>query len=219
MLIGSIWSFHAYLADTTSAPARSYFATARLALAGVPAGTVVVDAPVPGDVLGMVLGRPFLGPAGQTSQVLAPLVDPAAQLTFTGRPDGSFDHLMEFDGWGRLVPAGILGTSSEPLPASRSCWPQTPDGVVVPLQGVPAQVTSSKIDYVAATAGHILITYAGHTEAMNLRHGLHSAFLPASGRASTVTITGLTPKQLCVGGSRPGCCCRPRPVMRYRRRR
>jgi hypothetical protein len=204
VLIGSIWSFHAYVADTTSAPARSYFATARLALAGAPAGTVVVDAPVPGDVLGMVLGRPFRGPAGQTSQVLAPLVDPAAGLTFTGRPDGTVDHLMEFDGWGRLVPAAILGTASAPLPASRSCWPQTPEGVVVPLQGVPAKVNELKIDYVAATTGQILITYAGHTEAMNLRHGLHSAFLPASGRASTLTITGLLPRQLCIGGAQAG---------------
>ena len=195
ILIGSIWSFHAYVANTTSAPARSFFATARLALAGAPAGTVVVDAPVPGDVLGGLL----LGPAARTSQVLAPLVDPAAGMTFTGRPNGTFDHLMEFDGWGRLVQAGILGTSSEPLPASRSCWPQTPDGVVVPLQHVPSEVTELKIAYVAGTAGQILLSYAGHTEAMNLRHGLHSAYLPVSGRAKTVTITGMTPKQLCVG--------------------
>jgi hypothetical protein len=204
VLIGSIWSFHAYVADTTSAPARSYFATARLALAGAPAGTVVVNAHVPGDVLGVVLGRPFPGPAGQTAQVLAPLVDPAAQLTFTGRPDGTYDHLMEFDGWGRLVPAGILGPASEPLPASRSCWPQTPEGVVVPLQGMPTKVTELKIDYVAGVAGQILLTYAGHTEAMNLRHGLHSAFLPASGRASTVTITGMPAKQLCIGAVQAG---------------
>lgn len=204
VLIGSIWSFHAYVADTTSAPARSYFATARLALAGAPAGTVVVDAPVPGDVLGMVLGRPFRGPAGQTSQVLAPLVDPAKQLEFTGRPDGTYDHLMAFDGWGRLMPAGILGTSSEPLPASRSCWPQTPDGVVVPLRAVPSQVNELEIDYVAARTGQIFITYAGHTEAMNLRHGLHTLFLRAGGRASTVTITGMTPKQLCIGEVQAG---------------
>ena len=200
VLIGSIWSFHAYVANTTSAPARSFFATARLALAGVPAGTVIIDAPVPGDVLGGLL----LGPATRTSQVLAPLVDPAAGLTFTGRPDGTFDHLMEFDGWGRLVQAGVLGTSSEPLPASRSCWPQTPEGVVVPLQGVPSQVTELKLDYVAGTVGQILLTYAGHTEAMNLRHGLHSAYLPVSGRAGTVTITGMTPKQLCVGEVQAG---------------
>jgi hypothetical protein len=200
VLIGSIWSFHAYVANTTSAPARSFFATARLALAGAPAGAVIVNAPVPGVVLGGLL----IGPAGQTSQVLAPLVDPAKQLTFTGRPDGIFDHLMEFDGWGRLVPAAILGTSSEPLPDSRSCWRQTPEGVVVPLQGVPSQVTELKFDYVAGTAGQVQITYAGHTEAMNLRHGLHSLYLPAGGRASTVTITGMTPKQLCIGEVQAG---------------
>jgi hypothetical protein len=200
ILIGSIWSYHAYVASTTSAPVRSWFATARLALAGAPAAAVVVDAPVPADVLGGLL----LGPPARTSQVLAPLVDPATGLRFTLRPDGIFDHLMEFDGWGRLVPAGMLGSSSEQLPGSRSCWPRTPDGVVVPLQHVPSQVTELKIDYVAGMAGPIQVSYAGHTEAMNLRHGLHSAYLPVSGRAGTVTITGMTPKQLCVGEVQAG---------------
>lgn len=196
MLIGSIWSFHAYEASTTSAAARSYFATARLALAGAPAGTVVVDDPVPGDVL----GGPLISPgAARASQVLAPLVDPAAGLRFILRPAGTFDDLTEFDGWGRLVPAGMLGSSSESLPASRSCWPRTPNGVVVPLQHVPSEVTELKIDYVAGTAGRIQVGYAGHTEAMNLSHGLHSAYLPVSGRAGAVTITGIAPKQLCVG--------------------
>ena len=204
VLIGSIWSFHAYVAGTMSGPARSYFATARLALAGAPAGTVVVDAQVPGDVLGTVLGRPFPGPAAQASHVLAPLVDPAAGLRFTVRPDGTFDHLMEFDGWGRLVQTVMLGTSSEPLPASRSCWPQTAAAVVVPLQHVPAEVTELEIDYVAATAGQIQVSYAGHTEAMNLSHGLHVAYLPVSGQAGSVTVTGMDPKLLCVGKVQAG---------------
>lgn len=201
MLIGSIWSFHAYVTNTTSAPVRSFFATARLALAGAPAGTVVVAAPVPGDVLGGVL----TGPASRTSQVLEPLVDGGTGPGFAARPDGTFDHLMEFDGWGRLVSAGILGTASEPLPASRSCWRQSPDGgVVVPLQGVPAQVTELKIAYVAGAAGQVQVTYAGHTEVMDLRHGLHSGYLPVSGSGSTVTITGMTPQQLCIGDVQVG---------------
>jgi hypothetical protein len=200
ILIGSIWSFHAYVTSTTSAPARSYFATARLALAGAPAGTVVVDAPVPRAVL----GGEFRGAAGRTSQVLAPLVDRESGLVFTHRPDGTLDHLMEFDGWGRLVPAGIWGTTSVPLPASQSCWRPSPGGVIVPLQSTPAQATELKIDYVAAAAGQILVTYAGHTEAMNLRHGLHSAYLPVSGPASAVIVTGMAPRQLCIGEIQAG---------------
>ena len=43
-----------------------------IAKAGPTSGTVIVNAPVPGDVLGGV----FRGPAGQTAQVLTPLVDP-----------------------------------------------------------------------------------------------------------------------------------------------
>jgi hypothetical protein len=200
MLIGSIWSFHAYLTSTTSAPARSFFATARLALAGAPARTVIVDAPVPGDVVGGLVRSP----ANHTSRLLAPLVVPGSGPYFAVRPDGTVDHLMEFDGWGRLVPVVMLGTRSPPRPASRSCWPRIPSGVIVPLQAVPSEVAELEIDYVAGTAGPIQVTYAGHTETVNLRHGLHSLYLPAGGRAATVTVTGMPPKQLCVGEVQAG---------------
>lgn len=195
MLIGSLWSFHAYLANTTSQPTRSYLATARLALAGAPAGTVIVDAPLPPDVLGGL----FIGSAGQASQVMAPLIPPTGGPRFAARPDGIFDNLMEFDGWGRLVPAAILGSRSQPLPASRSCWPQSPGAVIVRLQGVPSDVTELRIGYIAAAAGQVQVTYAGQTGILDLRRGLHSAFLPVSGSASTVTVTGMTAPQLCIG--------------------
>lgn len=200
MLIGSLWSFHAYLANTTSAPTRSYLATARLALADAPAGTVVVAAPVPGDVLGGL----FTGPATLTSAVLAPLIARGSGPRFTVRPDGTFDHLMEFDGWGRLVPSVIVGTVSLPLRAAQSCWPSGPGGVIVRLQGAPAQVTELRIGYAAGSAGQVQVTYAGRTGVLDLRQGLHSAFLPVSGHGSTVTITGMTAPQLCIGDVQVG---------------
>jgi hypothetical protein len=39
---------------------------------------------------------------------------------------------------------------------------------------------------------------------MNLRQGLHSGYLPVSGSGSTVTVTGMTPRQLCIGDVQVG---------------
>jgi len=194
-LIGSLWSFHAYVNNTTSEPTRSYLATARLALADVPTGTIVVDAPVPRDVLGGQL----TGPASQTSQVLAPIIARGTGPHFVLRPDGTFDHLLEFDRRGRLVPAVIRGTASQPLGPYLACWPQSPGGVTVRLQAVPSHPTELRIGYLAWAAGQVQVTYAGHTEVMDLPKGLHSAFLPVDGSGRTVTFTGMTPRQLCVG--------------------
>jgi hypothetical protein len=215
LFIGSLWSFHAYVNNTTSAPTRSYLANARLALADAPAGTFIVDAQVPTDVLGglsrNIPGGYLSGRAGQTSQVMAPLDTRGSELHFVARPDGTFDHLMEFDQWGRLVRAVVTGAASQPLPALTACWPQSPGGVVVQLQGVPAKATELRIGFLAWAAGQIQVAYAGQTEAMNLPQGLHSAFLPVSGSADTVIITGMTARQLCIGDVEVGVL-QPSPV-------
>jgi len=202
VLIGSLWSFHAYVTGTTSAPARSYFATARLALAEAPSGTMVINAALPSDVLGGL----FLGPVGQTAKVMAPLVPHGSGVTFTSRPAGTLDHLMEFDGWGRLATASIYGIPSAPLRprASGTCWPETDGAVVVQMQGLPAQASEMRIGYAAGTAGQIQVTYAGQTQTINVQHGLHSAFLPVSGSDDTVVVTGMPSAQLCIGDVQVG---------------
>jgi hypothetical protein len=200
VLIGSLWSFHAYVTNTTSAPARSFFATARLALAEAPSGTLILNAPIPSDVLGGL----FLGPAGQTARVMAPLTGQAGPR-FAVQPAGTLDRLMEFDGWGRLVSASILGTASRPLRSRQSCWPQTAGGeVIVRLQGLPDQPTELRIGYAAGSAGQVQVTYAGQTQSLDLQHGLHQAFLPVNGIDDTVVVTGMDPSQLCIGDVQVG---------------
>jgi hypothetical protein len=200
IVIGSLWSFHQYIATTTSAPGRSYLATARLALAEAPPGTVIVSAPTPS----WVMGGQYVSPADAlTSNMLAPISKHEPRFVST-RPDGTFDHLMEFDGWGRLATAVVVGSSSRPLTIAQACWPQTGNSVVVQLQGAPSQATELRIGYVGWSSGQVTVSYAGQAQTYQVRQGLHNAFLPVSGSADTVTITGMGPRQLCVGDVQVG---------------
>jgi hypothetical protein len=200
MLIGSIWSFHAYLADTTSESGRSFLATARLALAEAPVGTVVVSAPVPANVLGGY----FPVSAGDSAQVLMPLIRHGNEPSFVSAPDGTFDSLMEFDGWGRLAPAGIVGTVSQPLRGPRSCWPVTDGYMRVRLNGVPANVEEIRIGYTAVSAGVIYVTYAGQTRSIAVSSGSNSAYAPFTGHGNTILIAGMSSSQLCVSDAQAG---------------
>lgn len=205
LFIGSVWSFHAYMSGTSSERTRSYLATAKLALAQAPDGTVVINAPVPADVLGgTFLGR-SLGQASRADQVLKPLLGQDSTVSFTGSPAGTMDRLMEVDGWGRLVPVAILGSGSQPLRGSRSCWPASKSsGVTVPLDAAPARAQEMRIGYAAGTGGVINVTYAGQTQSVNVTPGLHSAYVPVTGSADTVSITGMNSPQLCVGDVQVG---------------
>jgi hypothetical protein len=194
--IGSLWSLHAYVTSIASGTGRSYLATARLALADAPAGTVIVSSPAPSAALG---GFFIAASAAQTSQVMAPLLAHRAAPAFVTRPDGTFDNLMEFDGWGRLVQAAVVGTVSPPRAPGLSCWPQYLGSVVVPLDGMPSGPSEMRIGYLGWTSGQVQVSYAGQTRSYHVYKGLHSAFLPVSGSADSVTITSVNPKLVCIG--------------------
>jgi hypothetical protein len=204
VFIGSVWSFHAYVAGTTSAPVRSYFTTARLALAEAPAGTVILNTQLPYTVLGGL----FIGPQGQAVDVLSPLLTKRSAAHFTVTPAGTFDHLMEFDQYGQLVPVVINGTSSRPLNAAKpgglACWPQTLDGITIPLQGAPSKPHELRIGYLAASTIQAQVTYAGTTQTLTIEQGLHAAYLPVRGSGTDVVITGMARGQLCAGDAEVG---------------
>lgn len=200
VLIGSIWSFHAYLTTTTSQPGRSYFATARLALAQAPSGTVIVNAWAPGDAVGGL----FVGAPDGTEQLFGPLDTGGTGPRFVQRPDGTYDHLMEFDVWGRLVPAGVLGAHSPQLSGSQACWNSSAGEVEIPLQGVATKVDELRIGYLASAPGTAAVTYAGQTQAFHVSPGLHAVFLPATGSGGAIAITGMNPRQFCVGDAQVG---------------
>jgi len=203
IIFGSLWSYYDYPTDPTAAEARSYLATARIALADAPAGTVIVDAPVPTDVT----GGPFLGPVGLASGVLAPVLPaPSASAPrFVGQPDGTYDQLMEFDGFGRLVPSSIFGVASPPLATGRSCWSGTGGIVAVPLNSVAARVSTLRIGYLSAGSGQVLVTFGARSQLYSFQKGLHSAFLPVMGASGDMVIiqqvSGTIP---CIGDAQVG---------------
>jgi hypothetical protein len=203
VVFGALWSCCDYPADPTAAAARSYLATARLALAGTPRGTVIVDAPVPSDVT----GGPFMGPAGLASSVLSPLLSgpPDARPRFVAQPDGTDDRLMELDGFGRLVPASIAGAASRPLPAGRSCWPAADGSVVVPLASEAAGVRTLRIGYLAAGPGQVLVTFGTRSRLYHVAQGLHSAFFPVTGASGEqVVIQQVSGTIPCIGDAEAG---------------
>jgi hypothetical protein len=204
IIFGSLWSFYNYPADPTAAAARSYIATARLALAEAPSGTVIVDDPVPSDVT----GGPFIGPVGQASSVLSPLLSgpPAGRPTFIARPDGTYDRLLEFDGYGQLVPVGIYGVASQPVPAGGSCLPADADGnIVVPLTSTATGVPTLRIGYLAASAAQVRVTFGARSVLAGVQKGLHAVYVPVSGATGgTVVVQQFSGAMPCIGNATAG---------------
>jgi hypothetical protein len=52
--------------------------------------------------------------------------------------------------------------------------------------------------------GSISVTYGGTTQHLAVRPGLHTAFLPVSGSAAGITISGLASDKICVGDAEAG---------------
>ena len=202
VIFGSLWSFYDYPADPTAAAARSYIATARLALADAPGGTVIVDDPVPLDVTGG-----FVGPVATASSVLSPLLAGSAGNgpRFIAQPDGTYDHLLEFDGYGRLVPSSLLGVGSAPVPAGGACWPANDGAVVVRLNSVAAGMSTLRIGYLSRGAGQVLVTFGARSLLYSFQKGLHAAYLPVAGAsAGTVLIQQVSGAIPCVGNVQAG---------------
>ena len=207
IVVGSLWSFHDYQADPTAASASSYIDTARQALADAPSGTVIVDGPVPADVIGPGYISPItidgsLRQVTYASSVLAPLEaeEPAAsRLQFISQPYGTYDHLLAFNGFGQLVTDGIIGTGSPARPGGASCWPSTDGVVVVPLSPAATGASELRIGYLAAGPGKVLVTFGTRSLTYNVQEGLNSAFFPVSGSAGSVIIQQVSGTMPCIG--------------------
>jgi hypothetical protein len=203
VVFGSLWSYYGYPADPTAAAARSYIATARLALADAPGGTVIADAPVPPDVT----GGPITGPFGQASSVLSALLSgsPGTRPRFVARPDGTYDRLMELDGFGRLVPSVVSGVTSLPVPAGGACWPAKNGSVVVRLNAPTASASTLRIGYLSRGPGQVTVTFGTRSQLYSFGEGLHSAFLPVAGASGqTVVIQPVSGAMPCIGDVQAG---------------
>jgi hypothetical protein len=188
VLVGSIWSAHAYAAATSGAAARSYIATARSALGRVPSDTEIVSTPVPSAVMAPT----FYGQASYTQQVLGPLA-PAARLRWVRSPSGPVARLMIFDGEGRLWPAIVSGASIPPAPAGHACWPITSHPMHFGLLSTlydwnwVAQVSHS------GPAAMLLVNFDGTWHAIRVPAGRQDVYFPAPGAGSSVTVEKVGP--------------------------
>jgi hypothetical protein len=201
LLIGSIWSFHGFETSTTSASGRSYIATAQVALADAPAGTVIVDDPVPQAAFGGL----FVGPQSRASAVLAPLLrGQAGSAPFITQPRGTFDHLLEFDGWGRLVPSVLAGVASKPLAAGSSCWPAVHKTITVSLNSTAPNPSLLRIGYLSGGAGEVSVTFAGHSQLYQSLRGINAGYLPVHGNGSVIIVKLVSGVMPCIGDAQVG---------------
>ena len=147
------------------------------------------------------------GPVGQASSVLSPLLarSPGSGPRFTAQPYGTYDHLMEFDGYGRLVPSGVLGVSSQPLPPWSACWPAKDGSVIVRLNSVATGVSTLRIGYLSRGSGQVLVTFGARSLLYSFQQGLHSAYIPvAGGSTRTVVIQQVSGTMPCIGDLQAG---------------
>jgi hypothetical protein len=208
LVLGSLWSVQAYQSATTSVPARTFITNARAALTTVPYGSVIADVQVPPTVM---LG--IFGPYSYGSKVLGAMVSGVApaELRWDRQPAGTIDNLLVFGPDGTLRSAVVLDDTSTQLPPGRKCFPAQGRTITVPL-AQPArsgpELRLSYYDYLPGTR-QVTVTAGGQSQRLTLRPGLHYGYLPVRGGASSIAVSGLDSRQLCIskaemGGILPG---------------
>ncbi len=161
--------------------ARGYVETARRAIAEAPTGTVLLDEPVPENVL-HVLFTPNNG----TSHVFAPLKD---------RPPfgRSTDHLWVIDAHGNLVPGVVGGVNSQSGPLTNCGYAVTDAGAaLIPLDGsIYAWTWTVHIAYLAGARTPATVQLGEGKATVVLKKGLNDLYVPITGGGNTVRIGGL----------------------------
>lgn len=191
-LAGSFWSLQALDGITSTQAARSYIATARIAVAKAPPGALIVDGPTPAFIM-----DPYLFyPSGYTSRVIGAIARgyPGKHLAWTTSPHGGIARtLMVFDAQGRLRPAALAGVSSGP-PRHRRCWKLAGTGSSIPLPR-PLYRWSwfVRLDY-SGPATVLMVGFGGNQAPAALPAGTHAFYVHlAAGSGKEVTVTPLSP--------------------------
>ncbi len=186
--VGSVWTVAQYQGHT-NVSARSYITNARAALATVPSRTVILDRPVPSNVMIDLYGHD-----DDTSVVLGPLASPAARIKWAARPAGNIGHLDMFGPDGRLYAVAIDGVTGSTRSAFAACLTERNQRLVVPLPARPGLapfVRVLRISYLAnaaATGSSVTVTYNGSTNEIPIIGTANNAYLPVTGAAQEVTL-------------------------------
>jgi hypothetical protein len=207
-VIGAVFSVQAFESHTTSLPVKIFLADAQAAVAEAPAGTVIVDQPVPDDLM---IGT--FGVSRDDSRVIGLMESPAdkARISWTTTPDGTIDRLMVFDTDGRLHEADIYGVASvAPLAGPRKCYRASNGTLVVRFAARTLTATEVlRVGYLAAKAVNgedITVKYAGIVRRLTIEAGLNDAYVPVRGSVRSVTFSGaaVTGPGVCIGGIKAG---------------
>jgi hypothetical protein len=191
-LAGSFWSLQALDGITSTQAARSYIATARIAVAQAPRDALIVDGPTPAFIM-----DPYLFyPTGYTSRVIGAIARayPAKRLSWTTSPRGSVARtLMIFDAQGRLRPAALAGVASGP-PRGRTCWKLTGASTTIPLpRPLYRWSWTVRLDYSGAATA-LMVGFGGNQAQAALPAGAHAFYVRlAAGSGKAVTISQLSP--------------------------
>ena len=204
-LVGSFWSLQAFesLNHAAVTAARSYIATARVAVADAPRGTLIVDGPTPASVMDPAI----FGPYGNTSFVVGAIArgESAKHLSWTGSPRGVIGNLMTFNDLGQLLPMTMQGPVSSPPPKGQSCWNVTTTATQIPLTGPLFRwVWTARVDY-SGPSSVLAFRFGENWTEMALPAGTHAAYIPVTGEGHGVSVRLAQPgPALCITGMRVG---------------
>jgi hypothetical protein len=196
LIVGSIWSASSYQSVTTGQPAADYIASAQGTVAGTPRGTLVLDSPVPDQVKD----------AGNGANAVVGAIRPG-KLHWISKPRGTLDGLRMFGLDGRLHPVWVYGASTGRQAAPDACWPLRHGQIVMNFWHKPPYLTTVlRIGYIWGphVPGAITVTYGGATQRLVVLPGLHTAYLPVSGSAARITVSGLAGNKICIGDAEAG---------------
>ena len=191
-LAGSFWSLQALEGITSTQAARSYIATARIAVAKAPRDALIIDGPTPA----FIMDPYFFYPTGYTSRVIGAIARgyPAKHLAWTTSPPGGIARtLMIFDAQGRLRPAALAGVASGP-PRGRRCWKLAAAGTPIPLaRPLYRWSWTVRLDY-SGPATVLMVGFGGNQAQAALPAGAHAFYVHlAAGSGQAVTVSPLSP--------------------------
>jgi hypothetical protein len=185
-LLGSFWSLQALEAVTSTTAARSYIATARVAVADAPRRTLIVDGPTPATIMDPA----FYWRQGYTSQVIGALArgEPARRLSWTLSPRGVMGNLMTFNAQGQLMPVAVRGPSSGPPPRRQHCWGVTTTGIRIPLRGrLYRWPWTARLEY-SGPATVLAVSFGGDWQDVAVPTGRHAVYVPVVGAGSALSV-------------------------------
>jgi hypothetical protein len=210
---GTAVSLQAFEKANPGQAARSYIATARLAVTRAPHGTVIVDGPTPATVMDPGFFPP---PQAFTSTVIGALTPRQKTVRWTPTLHGVVAHPVTFDDRGQLRPVTVEGPGKTRV---RGCWTVTSAGTDIRLNGsLYRWPWTARLSY-SGPSGWLAVSFGGDWNQVTVPAGRHVVYVPVLGSGGTVSVqfAGDTTRPLCltavtVGSLHPDQSGRPIPA-------